>query len=265
MDKLRRYGDGPYNVALVHGGPGAAGEVAPVARILSGRSGVLEPLQTAVSLDGQVEELRAQLEGNADKPLALVGYSWGAWLALLTAARYPALADKLILVSSGPFEAAYAEAIMPARLARLPADERAELSALFSSFENGIGADSALARIGALCEKADAYSSLPPDIEPYPLPCRAEVFSNVWAEAAQLRHSGELLAIAGRVRCPVVGIHGEHDPHPAEGVRKPLAGVLKDFRFIVLPKCGHKPWREKEASAVFYETLFAELPVRAGK
>jgi len=35
MENPRKYGNRPYEVALVHGGPGAAGEMAPVAKELS--------------------------------------------------------------------------------------------------------------------------------------------------------------------------------------------------------------------------------------
>ena len=75
MENLRTYGEAPFNVAVVHGGPGAAGEMAPVARELASDCGVLEPLQTAASLDGQVEELKAVLEKNADIPVTLIGFS----------------------------------------------------------------------------------------------------------------------------------------------------------------------------------------------
>ena len=47
MQNPRIYGDPPYQVALLHGGPGAGGEMAPVARELAGDRGVLEPIQTA--------------------------------------------------------------------------------------------------------------------------------------------------------------------------------------------------------------------------
>src|SRR2546426_5265244 len=54
---FRKYGGDPFRVVVVHGGPGAAGSVAPMARKLGQTRGVLEPLQTATTLDGQVEEL----------------------------------------------------------------------------------------------------------------------------------------------------------------------------------------------------------------
>jgi pimeloyl-ACP methyl ester carboxylesterase len=137
---LRTYGYPPYSVILVHGGPGAGGEMAPVARRLSASLGVIEPIQTETTLDGQVEELRA-----------------------------------------------------------------------------------------------------------------------VVAEAAAMRQDGRPIQLAGQIRCSVTAIHGDYDPHPAEGVRVPLqkAGV-PDFRFILLKSCGHTPWNEREAREEFYRVLETE-------
>ena len=64
MKNLRTYGKAPFNVAIIHGGPGVAGEMAPVARELASDWGVLEPLQTAALLEGQIEELKTVLEKN---------------------------------------------------------------------------------------------------------------------------------------------------------------------------------------------------------
>jgi len=80
LKNYRTYGSAPYAVAVVHGGPGAAGEMAPVAQELARGRGVLEPLQTATSLAGQVDELRVTLESHAVPPVVLIGFSWGAWL-----------------------------------------------------------------------------------------------------------------------------------------------------------------------------------------
>jgi pimeloyl-ACP methyl ester carboxylesterase len=65
--------------------------------------------------------------------------------------------------------------------------------------------------------------------------------------------------MAHAVRCPVIAIHGDHDPHPAEGVNEPLSRECPDFRFILLPKCGHRPWIERNASDAFYEVLIREI------
>ncbi len=74
MKNLRIYGSKPFNVAVIHGGPGAPGEMAPVARELSSASGVLEPLQTATSLKGQVQELHTVLKEYGDLPVILIGW-----------------------------------------------------------------------------------------------------------------------------------------------------------------------------------------------
>lgn len=64
----------------------------------------------------------------------------------------------------------------------------------------------------------------------------------MWAEAAALRTSGELLQHAALVKCPVLAMHGDYDPSPADGVSEPLARVLTaPFEFIVLKDCGHTP------------------------
>lgn len=54
---VRYYGKEPFQVAVIHGGPGAPGSVAAIAKELSKNYGVLEPIQTKTSLKGQVLEL----------------------------------------------------------------------------------------------------------------------------------------------------------------------------------------------------------------
>ena len=85
------------------------------------------------------------------------------------------------------------------------------------------------------------------------------MFQRVWGEATELRRSGRLLALGKQLQCPLVAIHGDFDPHPAEGVQEPLAAVLERFRFILLENCGHKPWIERQAKDAFYMALEAEL------
>jgi pimeloyl-ACP methyl ester carboxylesterase len=262
MQNLRTYGRAPYSVAVVHGGPGAAGEMAPVARELASGWGVLEPLQTAISLDGQVDELRNVLERNGDLPVTLIGFSWGAWLSFLLAARSPALIRKLILVGSGGFEERYAAVLEETRLGRLSEKDRAEVRALIHRVGDPSAADrgAALARLGALLSKVDAYDPLryASDVR-NAIDLRADIFQSVWREAADLRRSGELLRVGRQIQCPVVAIHGDYDPHPAEGVQKPLSVVLQPFRFILLKNCGHKPWIERQARDEFYRVLRDEL------
>ena len=87
------------------------------------------------------------------------------------------------------------------------------------------------------------------------------MYHAVWESAAALRRSGELLKMANLIQCPVTAIHGDYDPHPAEGVRDPLSAVISGFKFILLTQCGHTPWLEKHAQKAFYQALKAELDV----
>src|SRR5690348_11988050 len=116
MINIRTYGKAPYQIAVIHGGPGAPGEMAPVARALSSLCGILEPLQTKAILKEQLEELKTILKENAHLPLTLIGHSWGAMLSYIFTAHNPSFVKKLILISSGVFEAQYASNIMQTRL-----------------------------------------------------------------------------------------------------------------------------------------------------
>jgi pimeloyl-ACP methyl ester carboxylesterase len=262
MKNLRIYGQAPYSVAVIHGGPGASGEMAPVAMELAAERGVLEPLQTATSLQGQVDELAAVLQENGDPPVTLIGYSWGAWLSFIVAAEHPALVRKLILVGSGPFEQKYVRRIEEARLGRLDEAERAEYLSILKMLDDPAaeGKPAAFARLGVLASKTDQYEPIPdPSSGSESRSAQENVFHSVLREAIEMRKNGELLALGRHVDCPVVAIHGDYDPHPAAGVERPLSAVLEDFRLILLENCGHKPWVERQARAEFYRVLKEEI------
>ena len=258
LENLRKYGKQPYNVVLVHGGPGAAGEMAQVALELSHRFGILEPLQTEKNVDGLLDELKNVFEKYADFPVTLVGFSWGAWLSLIFTSKYSELISKLILISSGPFEQKYAENIMDVRLSRLSKDERIKFELFLRDLESTKvqNRNAAFARLGKLISKSDAYEPIEYTDE---INCDYDIFRNVWEQASELRKSGELLNYAKKIKCPVIAIHGDYDPHPSEGVEEPLSKYIDDFHFYLLKNCGHKPWIEKHAKDKFYEILKREL------
>lgn len=260
---IRKYGVERYNVAVIHGGPGAPGSVAAVARELANAHGVLEPIQTQTSLEGQVQELHDVLVDHADGPVVLVGHSWGAWLAYLVAARYPALVRKLILVSSGAFEPHYVAQLSATRNSRLTPDERDEFGELLRGLHAPATPDKdrLLARLAALVSKTDDLEPIEIATDPQDrINVDGDMYGSVWTEAAELRKSGALLAYAQKIHCPVVAIHGDYDPSPAAGVREPLTRSLRSpFRFVTLERCGHSPWKERHAGEQFYAVLRSEI------
>jgi pimeloyl-ACP methyl ester carboxylesterase len=136
---------------------------------------------------------------------------------------------------------------------RLSRGEQDELARLSRRMED----PASFARYGEILARTDFYDPLPVSAEGVDL--RPDIYQGVWPEAKELRRTGELLKMGAELQCPVVAVHGDHDPHPAEGVQKPLAKTLKDFRFVLLEKCGHVPWLEKQARDEFFRVLNDEL------
>lgn len=257
METIRRYGHKPFSIALLHGGPGAAGDMKPVAEYLSADFGLLELLQTAGSVKGQLEELKGQLWASATLPVILAGHSWGAWLGFLLTAKYPGLVKKLILIAAPAFEEKYNKNLMSIRLSRLKPQQREEAEHLIRRIQCEKAGSEDFRQFGKLMQRADSYDHCTPDDD---LPgLNMDIFQTVWAEASRLRQTGELLDLAAKIKIPVVAIHGHYDPHPAEGVEEPLSGRLPDFKMVTIEKCGHKPWLEKWAKDIFFNILGEEL------
>lgn len=249
---VRGHGGPPYAVACVHGGPGAPGSAYALAEALSSALGigVLEPLQTRDGIDGLLDELTAQLRGHASLPVTLIGHSWGAWLIALLCARDSGIARRMIMVGAGPLEAEYVPQIHARRMANLLPEEAEELDALLKD----TSAPGALSRIGALCAKADSVSPLP-DVTGPPTQVDSAAYASVWAEADAMRRSGALLDAFSRIQCPIVLLHGEQDPHPAEGLWGPLTRRGIPFEGHLLPRCGHDPWKERHAKDAFLRLI----------
>lgn len=232
---------------MVHGGPGAPGSAAGAARLLSGRGAVVEPLQSAGSVDGLVDELAGQLRHLSGGPLAVVGHSWGAMLGYLVAARDPGLVDALVMVASPPLTAAAEAEAQRRRVAGLSAAERGELRALSEPADVGLAAP----RWEAWLQRTESVE--PVAIESEWLALHADIARRVWAEVTRRR--SELVAEGRRIRCPVTVVHGDGDPRPLAGVVDSLRGVVAELHVVVLERCGHFPWIERHAREPFRQAV----------
>lgn len=254
LGQVRVYGRRPYRVAVLHGGPGGAGELAPVADGLAMQGiSAIEPWQTATGVAGQVDELARQITAAAHPPVALIGWSWGAWLAVLLAAERPDLADRLILIGSPAFRAGDGARDISLRDGKLTAAEHAELGVLKA--RAGLTAQES-ARFIALSERMDAVE---PDAIPVAVSVDFEINRRVWAEALALRQAGLLLERLQAVRCPITLLHGACDPRLARGAIDPVIATHPTAHVQVFPRCGHKPWIEKHAKAAFWAALIDAL------
>lgn len=257
MVEFRRHGRAPWTVVAIHGGPGACGELAPVAARLGRSRGVLEPFSTATTIAGEIAEIEATFDAGPVDRAVVIGHSWGAWLATLHAVLRPQRVAGLVWIGCPPFDEAAAATIEPTRLARLSEAERAEVAVLGARLAGGATESGDLARLGHLFGRADAWDPVE-EVGEHAADLRLDVFRAVWPEAAALRASGELRRSLGRLSCPVVAFHGDHDPHPIDAIAV-VGGDPPDFRLHRLARCGHAPWREKTASEAFFALLEAEI------
>jgi pimeloyl-ACP methyl ester carboxylesterase len=250
--RTRVYGDRGPLVLVLHGGPGATGSAAELARALGARCRAVEVWQRR-SEDGggplTVARHVADLHDHVvacDEPPALVGESWGAMLALAYAAAHPAAIRGLVLVGCGTFdEAARAEIrarlaasvtpAMHAALDRLPADDIEGRHQILGRLYD----------VDALVEPPD------PDAPPFD----AAGHHETWDDMLRLQADGTYPAAFAVIRAPVLMLHGADDPHPGAMIRDGLRAVMPQTEYRELARCGHRPWLERAARDAFLAVL----------
>mgnify|MGYP006279312623 CR=1 FL=1 len=254
MKTYRKYGRKPYELLLVHGGPGATGSLRPVAEVLSKSIACIEVLNNSFSVEAQIDEVyRSIKENNLDKAI-VAGHSWGAWLGMLFSERYPDLVKKLILIACPAFDIAGREYTARTRMNRLNDGQKIRLEKLSIKLRESHSKherNDTFKRMGEIIREADSFSPL----QHAESAADYEIFSRVWPEADKLRETGELSAALANIKCPVFAVHGNYDPHPAEAVKKVLNSKVETEDFYLLPNCGHEPWNEKYARKDFFRIL----------
>ncbi|RLI66396.1 MAG: alpha/beta hydrolase [Promethearchaeia archaeon] len=263
----RIHGKSPFKVVFLHGGPGAWGEMAPVADFISRNYeiGCVEAFQTKSTLLEQLKEIGEIISHIAEPPVLLIGFSWGAWLAYLAAANsnYKNLIKAIVMIGCGPFSQSYFPELQQIRKSRMTQEE----FSFYQEFESNLQSvgsvqerEHIISELGKICEKTDHCDLLPPSeriIFPkvnFPID-RATFFEKALSELQAERKSGKLLEYALSITCPVFILHGDYDPHPVMGVINPLKPFLDQISVKIFTHCGHKPWMEKQAYSAFFEEL----------
>jgi len=257
--RTRTFGTFGPVVVVLHGGPAAVGEAAPVARGLADRFRVLEPWQRTsggepLTVERHVADLHALVQSHCeDARPALVGESWGAMLALAYAAAHPESAGPLALIGCGTFDPA-ARARFQANLeARMDKELQRRIERLAEEYPDP---DQRRQRYFKLIEPLYAYELLPPedpDEEAEPFDVRAH--HETWQDMLRLQQEGVYPAAFAAIESPVLMLHGAHDPHPGAMIRDSLKPFLPQLEYRQLERCGHSPWREKHAREEFFTVL----------
>lgn len=249
---VRIYGETPYKIVLVHGGPGAIGSLKGFAKELFDLSsiGVMEALQSKYTINELMEELHNQIRESGCEKVTLIGHSWGAWLVALVAAKYPTVVERIILVGCPPLQNKYVSQISDRRMENLSEED----GAIFQRLVHNRATDEDMQKVSRIFEQSDNYC-----LENRALHSAdhtdSTMHNEIWSEAAKLRADGTLLEICKRIKCQISLIQGATDPHPAEGVIKPLQEIGVSCEAYILEKCGHSPFMEKYAKEEFYRIL----------
>jgi proline iminopeptidase len=266
---VRIVGDGP-DVVVLHGGPGAQHDyLLPQFDALArgrrlryydqrggGRSPV--PRDVPVGWREHVHDLDALIDLWDLEPVTLLGYSWGALLALLYAASNPERVGRLALVSPAAVTAEHRAEFQRRFAARMadPAVTRERATLQRSGLRDR---DEAAYRKRAFELSVAGYFRHPErarDLTPFRVTGRTQ--DEVWKSIAtsDLRPEFDEL----RELCiPTLIIHGRHDPIPLDAAER-IAHWLCDARLEVLEDSGHVP--HVEEFEAFVRVLDEFLPKR---
>lgn len=259
----RSIGSGP-DVIVLHGGPGAHHDyLLPQFDLLATgrrlryydqRGGGRSPVErdTPAGWREQVADLDALITYWNAAPATLLGYSWGALLALLYAVDHAGRVGRLALVSPAAatargraeFERGFAERANDRRIA----DARRRLAA------SGLRETDPEAHQRRGFELAVAPYFRNPDrardLTPFRVTGRTQ--DEVWRSLGEYDLTGKL----HRIGVPALVVHGRHDPIPlwsAEDTARRLRAEL-----VVLEESGHVPYVEETDR--FVATLDRFLP-----
>ena len=256
-------------VLLLHGGPGASHdyllpqmlELAEEHRLVlydqrgGGRSRHDDDREPVI-WQGQVADVALVTAERAVSPLDIVGYSWGALLALLytieaRAGRVSPMPARLTLIDPAPVSRSYREAFEQ-EFARRQAGP--EVSALRGELaRSGLKETDPGTYRQRLFELSVAGYFADPrrahDLTPFRVTGRVQ--QSTWSSLGDF----DLRAALRDLRVPAFVVHGRQDPIPLASSQS-VADSL-GARLLVLDDCGHVPYVEQPAQ--LFPPLLAHL------
>jgi pimeloyl-ACP methyl ester carboxylesterase len=254
--RIRTYGTYGPAVIVLHGGPGAPGYMAPVARGLADSFRVLEPWQRPsggepLTVARHVADLHELVESHcAGARPALVGSSWGAMLALVYAAAHSDRTGPLVLIGCGTFDRAARRRMQAMLDERLNYGLRQRLERLPEDYPDP---DQRLEIMGKLILPLYSYDLVTTDQEIEAHDARAR--QETWADMVRLQDEGVYPAAFAAIDAPVLMLHGAADPHPGPMIRDSLEPHLPQLEYHEWQRCGHYPWLEKTVRNEFFAVL----------
>lgn len=244
---------GGEEALLLHGGPGLSEHLDELAEELHREGvGTLRYQQRGVSpstLEGpfdvqrQAADAVAVLDAARVEQAWLVGHSWGGYLALQVATRFPdRVLGVLAIGTLGAIGDGGAAELGPTILSRLDDAVRAELAEIDAREEAGDATEEDALRFFTLTWPG--YFGDPNAAAPVPTDVRMSDRCLVETLASIEREAQRLEAAIANCAVPVVFLHGALDPIDIEASARATAAALPEAEVIALPQTGHFPWLE---------------------
>ena len=274
--------DGPVAgspILLLHGGPGAHHDymypqllaLAASHRLITydqrggGKSKTDDPMP--ITWRTQVDDLaRLMHEFELTSPV-LVGYSWGALLAMLycieaskqnieSSATHMSMPSQLVLISPAPITRAWRNEFEASLLERQRGPVIREMREALAASELR-ETDIAAYRQRSFELSVAGYFADPRLAQALtPFRVIGRVQQSVWDSLGDFDLRESLRAMARAVHLPVLVVHGREDPIPLASAMA-VAEAL-DATFVELPHSGHVPYVEQPAA--LFEAMTRFLP-----
>jgi proline iminopeptidase len=259
-------GSGPA-VALLHGGPGPSDNLASLASLFDDLATVHRYDQRgsgrSTGDDRFVEDLDALRAHWGHRSWIVAGHSWGGWLALLYAMRFPSRVRGIIAIGTPPPPSDdWQPRYRAARSARISEEERVFFEEVRVRRHAGafIAPDEERrwAHLSWRMDFADPASTPDFDREPlFAFPPNYEVNRALNEEMEAWSESVDILAELGSIEAPALFVHGSGDPRPEASS---VAAALPQGRLVTIEAAGHLPWMERpEEVAAAIRPFLAEL------
>jgi pimeloyl-ACP methyl ester carboxylesterase len=257
--RTRIYGNSGCTAIVLHGGPAATGEAAPIAIGLSTHFVAIEALQRGsgsepLTVSTHIADIHELVEGLYDyrKPV-LVGESWGAMLAICYASVYPQSVAAIVLIGCGTFDKTSRARMKETIESRNDASLRLKIDSLAEEYS--VESERILAQ-RKLMERIYAFDPIPEDeqlelTEPFDLRAHIET----WNDMLKMQENGVYPQSFSSIKVPVLMLHGDYDPHPGRMIHMSLKAYMPQIQYRELKNCGHSPWKERQARKEFFMVM----------
>ncbi len=256
--RIRTYGKSGPVVIVLHGGPAASGNAAPIAQGLADSFQVIEPWQrgggeTPLTVARHIADLHDLIVSRcANIRPAIIGESWGAMLALAYAAHHPENAGPLVLIGCGTFDKIARARMKETIENRMTDDMKQRLKSLPDAFPDP---DERQREMYSIIRPLYLYDPIDTDNNSETEPFDMKAHKETWGDMLMLQEESVYPGKFTAIKSPVIMLHGAFDPHPGKMIYDGLKPFIPQLEYHEWEKCGHSPWEEKQVRDDFFEFM----------